>query len=231
MTATTPTSPAAPVALPARGAWLGREGFADTLQRQLAARDALADGTGAPVVFAVEHPPVLTLGRRGTRDDVLWTDAQLAEAGVEVCASPRGGQVTLHAPGQLVVYPVVRIGWRIRAHIVGLGEAAAALLIGLGIPEAEFRLEQPGVWVGPRKIASIGVHVSRGITVQGIAINLDPDETLFGALVSCGLSGVQMTSVRRETGAAPSVQDTAGAFVRLWAARYGAEVTWPSDSP
>lgn len=213
---------------PATGIWLGRMRFAEALRRQLDARDALAEQRGPPTVFAVEHPAVLTLGRRGQRSDVLWTPEQLLEAGVEVCESPRGGQVTLHAPGQLVVYPVVRIGWRIRAHIVRLGEAAAELVAAYGVEDAEFRLESPGVWVGPRKIASIGVHVSRGITVQGIAINLDVAPPLFGALVSCGLGDVQMTSVAGEVGRAPGVHQAATEFVTRWSSHYGAAVQWAS---
>ena len=218
--------PPAPEAEPAVGVWLGRMGFAEALQRQLDARDALAAGSGPPTVFAVEHPPVLTLGRRGARSDVLWSPEQLERFGVEVCESPRGGQVTLHAPGQLVVYPVVRIGWRVRRHITQLGEAGADFARALGVEEAEFRIDHPGVWVGPRKLASIGVHVSRGITVQGIAINLDVQSHLFGALVSCGLAGVQMTSVRAETGASPAVEDAARQYAEHWARHHGAAVQW-----
>jgi len=218
--------PPAPAVEPAVGVWLGRMGFAEALQRQLAARDALADGSGPPTVFAVEHPPVLTLGRRGERSDVLWSPEQLERFGVEVCESPRGGQVTLHAPGQLVVYPVIRIGWRIRRHITQLGEAAADFARGRGVPQAEFRIDHPGVWVGPRKLASIGVHVSRGITVQGIAINLDVQSHLFGALVSCGLADVQMTSIKAETGDSPAVQGAAMQYAEHWARHYGAPVRW-----
>lgn len=218
--------PPAPEVVPAVGVWLGRMGFAEALQLQLDARDALSDGRGPPTVFAVEHPPVLTLGRRGQRTDVLWTPAQLERFGVEVCESPRGGQVTLHAPGQLVVYPVIRIGWRIREHITLLGEAAADFARALGVGNAEFRIDHPGVWVGPRKLASIGVHVSRGITVQGIAINLDVQSHLFGALVSCGLAGVQMTSIRAETGESPQVEHAARQYAEHWARRRGAGVDW-----
>jgi lipoyl(octanoyl) transferase len=167
--------------------WLGRERFAPVLQRQLDAREALVAGEGPATILLVEHPPVLTLGRRGERSDVLWSPALLAARGVEVCETPRGGQVTLHAPGQLVAYPIVQIGWRVREHIVRLGRVAARFFVELGVPEPAFRLDHPGVWVGEHKIASIGVHVSRGVTVQGIAMNLDVEPALFGSLVSCGI--------------------------------------------
>jgi len=219
--------PAPPTPEPAAGRWLGSMRFADALALQLRTRDALAAGEAEPTVFGCEHPAVLTLGRRGERTDIRWSAAELAQAGVEVCESPRGGQVTLHGPGQLVIYPVVRIGWRIRAHITSLGEAAAALLAELGVPDPEFRIEQPGVWIGPRKIASIGVHVSRGIAVQGIAINLDVEPTLFSALVSCGLEGVAMTSAVHEGAQSISAREAAARFVMLWSAHYGSPVAWP----
>src|SRR5690606_1046200 len=107
---------------------------------------------------------------------------------------PRGGEVTLHGPGQLVAYPVVAVGRRIRDHIIRLCDVAIALLAELGVDGCEFRMEHPGVWRGAEKLASIGIHVSRGVSVQGISINLDVDPTLFGALVSCGLRGVTVTS-------------------------------------
>ena len=124
------------------------------------------------------------------------------------------------------MYPVVRIGWRVRRHITQLGEAAADFARALGAADAEFRIDHPGVWVGPRKLASIGVHVSRGITVQGIAINLDVQSHLFGALVSCGLAGVQMTSILAETGASPGVEDAARQYAEHWARHHGAAVHW-----
>jgi len=163
-----------PPPLPERldGVWLGRGRFAPVLELQFETREALIAEEGPATILLVEHPPTLTLGRRGERSDVLWSPAALAAQGVEVCESPRGGQVTLHAPGQLVAYPIVRIGWRIREHITRLGRVTVRYLLELGVEGAEFRLEHPGVWVGPSKLASIGVHVSRGVTVQGIAINL-----------------------------------------------------------
>src|SRR5690606_10171108 len=88
------------------GRWLGTRPFASCLEEQLRTREAVADGTAPETLFMVEHPPTLTLGRRASREDVLWTDEQLAAEQVEVCETPRGGEVTLHAPGQLVAYPV-----------------------------------------------------------------------------------------------------------------------------
>jgi len=204
--------------------WLGRMGFAAALELQLAAREEVIAG-GPPRLLLVEHPPSLTLGRRGRRQDVLWTDEQLAAFGVEICETPRGGQTTLHAPGQLVAYPIVRIGVQVRAHVTDLGACARALLAELGV-EAEFRTDPLGVWVGPRKIASIGVHVSRGVTVQGIAVNLAVDRRLFAALVSCGMPGVEMTDAVAEGGRAIAIDDAARRFAAHWGARTGHALRW-----
>lgn len=182
-------------------------------------------------MFCVEHPTTLTLGRRGERSDVLWNSARLEAAGIAVCESPRGGQVTLHAPGQLVVYPVIRIGWRVRAHITHLGEAAATLLRELGVEDAAFRLDHPGVWIGPRKVASIGVHVSRGVTVQGIAINLAVRRALFGALVSCGLPDVTMTNAADEGARDVDLGRTARRYTELLAQRWSRPLQWATAPP
>lgn len=207
-----------------RAVWLGRMRFEPALALQLALREAVADGRALPTVLLVEHPAVLTLGRRGQRSDVLWTDAQLAAMGVEVCETPRGGQVTLHAPGQLVAYPIVPIGVEVRRHVTRLGLAAIDLLEGQGLGELALRTDPLGVWYRPdgperAKVASIGVHIRRGVTVQGIAVNLDVDARLFTALVSCGMPGVSMVSATR-LGAAPlPVEQAAWRYAEAFAGR------------
>lgn len=213
--------------------WLGQARFAPVLDLQLRTRDALAADRGPATVLLVEHPPTLTLGRRGERADVLWSPQQLSARGVEVCETPRGGQVTLHAPGQLVAYPIVRIGWRVREHITRLGRVATRLLSELGVEGAEFRIDHPGVWVGPHKLASIGVHVSRGVTVQGIAMNLAVAPDLFGSLVSCGMQGPPVVRNASEFGArAITLPDAARRWAELFAEDIGAPLAWPdADVP
>ncbi len=212
--------------------WLGRGRFAPVLEQQLSARNALVEGRGPAMILLVEHPPVLTLGRRGERADVLWSPAQLAAQGIEVCESPRGGQVTLHAPGQLVAYPILHIGWRVREHITRLGRVAARFFAELGVPDPEFRLEHPGVWIGEHKLASIGVHVSRGVTVQGIAMNLDVDPALFGSLVSCGMPGPPVVRNAKDFGARPiSLPAAARRWAELFADDVGAPLEWDPSLP
>lgn len=208
--------------------WLGRRDFAETLALQLAAREAVLAG-GRGTIFLVEHPPVLTLGRRASPGDILWSDEQLAAAGMTVIEAPRGGEVTLHAPGQLVVYPVVKIGRKIREHIVRLGEVARALLEELGVAGCEFRMAHPGVWLGDRKLGSIGVHISHGVAVQGLSLNLDVDPALFSALVSCGLRGTEVISASAVGGRAIGVEAAARRYAELFAASAGYALEWTPE--
>jgi lipoyl(octanoyl) transferase len=202
-------------------------GFEEALALQLEARERVIAG-GPGTLFLVEHPPVLTLGRRARQEDILWSEAERAAIGMSVCEAPRGGEVTVHGPGQLVAYPVLQIGRKIREHIVRLGDAAIAVLTELGVEGCEFRMAHPGVWRGPDKLASIGIHVSRGVAVQGISINLDVDPRLFGSLVSCGLPGVTVTSAVAVGGRNVSVEAAGARFAAIYAELVGASLVWDS---
>lgn len=208
------------------GRWLGTQAFADCLDEQLRIREAVAAGTSPETLLMVEHPATLTLGRRATREDVLWTDEQLAAEQVAVCETPRGGEVTLHAPGQLVAYPVVHVGRKIREHILRMADVTMALFAELGVDGTEFRMDHPGVWRGATKMASIGVHISRGISVQGMSINLDVAPHLFGSLVSCGLPEVRMTSV---AAVSPTPLPAMPELARRWAAHYADRAGYQLD--
>jgi len=179
----------------------------------------------------VEHLPTLTLGRRATAADVLWEAEQLEEHGLVVHETPRGGEATLHAPGQLVAYPIVRVGRQIRAHIVTMAEVTVAIAQQMGVRDAEFRMEHPGVWVGEHKLASIGIHVSRGVSVQGLSFNLDVASHWFGALVSCGLPDVQMVNLKDLADRPlPTMRELAHRWARLFAERSGYRLAWRGDA-
>jgi lipoate-protein ligase B len=203
--------------------------FDQALQRQLDTREAILAGRGQPTLFLVEHPPTVTIGRRGSRADLLWSEEQLAARGIAICDTPRGGELTLHAPGQLVAYPVVHVGRRIRGHLLDLAEVTGALFAELGVEGTEFRMEHPGVWLGLRKLASIGIHISRGVTVQGLSMNLDVDPTLFGALVSCGLQGIDIVSATTVGGRTIPVADAARRWAKLWAERTDTTLQWTPE--
>lgn len=182
---------------------LGRRAYGEVLalQRDLCRRRVAGELT-EDFLLLVEHDPVVTLGR-STRDSSLPFPRRRLEArGLEVFEVERGGDVTLHAPGQLVGYPILDLGgyrqdlhWYLRqieeTVIRGLGD--------LGVT-AERRQGKTGVWTSGKKIASIGIHVKQWVTLHGFALNVTTDLSLFDLIVPCGIHGVTMTSVARELG-------------------------------
>ena len=156
-------------------------------------RDAIPD-----TLVLLEHDPVYTRGRRTERTDLPMGDDWYRAQGIEVADTSRGGRVTYHGPGQLVGYPIMRIGDVIE-YVRTLERAVIGALAEEGV-QASVREGLTGIWVGERKIGSIGVHVSRGVTMHGFAVNVDCDLQPFEWIVPCGIEGVRMTSLYVETG-------------------------------
>jgi lipoyl(octanoyl) transferase len=180
---------------------LGLRPYREALEIQRELRRRRIEGTLAEdVLLLVEHPPVVTLGR-GTRGSSLpLAPAALERQGVEVFEVERGGDVTLHGPGQLVGYPVLDLRqhrqdlhWYLRS----LEDVLIQALGGLGI-EADRNPGRTGVWTAGRKIASIGIHVKQWVTLHGFALNVTTDLDLFDLIVPCGIPQVVMTSVAAE---------------------------------
>lgn len=157
-------------------------------------------------LLMLEHPPVYTRGRRSLDGELTLGEDFYRARGIEIVPTNRGGRVTYHAPGQLVGYPIMRVT-DIGAHLRTMEAAIVATLAPLGI-KARSRcaegIDYTGVWVEDRKIASIGVHVSQGVSTHGFAVNVTNDLEPFSWIVPCGLPGVTMTSVERELGHAPN---------------------------
>jgi lipoate-protein ligase B len=153
-------------------------------------------------VLLVEHHPVITLGARQSANKLLISREELAKRGIDVVDIRRGGGTTAHSPGQLVFYPILnlqQLGLGISEYIRELEAIGMELLEQLGVRSTR-RRGFPGLWVGEKKIASIGVRVSKGVTYHGMAININNDLSIFDFLVPCGLDGVEMTSVLKKTG-------------------------------
>ena len=164
-------------------------------QRSLA-RDRIEGRLDHDVLVLLEHPPVVTLGRGSHAEHVLQGD------GIDVVEVERGGDVTYHGPGQLVGYPIFdlkRYKQDLHWYLRTLEQALIEGLGILGIP-AERNAGYTGVWTKGRKIASIGVHVKQWVTWHGFALNVTTDLGAFDRIVPCGIPGVEMTSVLRETG-------------------------------
>ena len=172
---------------------------ASALQESL--RGVRQAGEIPDVLLVLQHPPVYTRGRRTEPADLPMGEEWYRLQGIEVEDSDRGGRVTYHGPGQLVAYPIMAI--RSVGHFVGVMERAiVAALSEEGVVAQVRATPFTGVWVGERKIGSIGVHVSRGVTTHGLAVNVDNDLQPFEWIVPCGMDHVAMTSVTRETGRA-----------------------------
>jgi lipoate-protein ligase B len=175
----------------------GRMPYADGVALQDRVRAARQAGAIPDTLLLVEHDPVYTKGRRTERADLPMGDDWYRSQGIEVAPTTRGGRVTYHGPGQLVGYPIMGIR-DVIGYLRSLERAVIAALAEEGV-EASVREGLTGIWVGDRKIGSIGVHVSRGVTMHGFAVNVDCDLQPFEWIVPCGIDGVRMTSLYVET--------------------------------
>jgi lipoyl(octanoyl) transferase len=176
------------------------------------------------VLLLLEHPPVYTKGRRAEAGELGMGEDWYRAQGIEVTETDRGGRVTYHGPGQLVGYPIVSLkpyGDNVQEYVHRLERLMIDSLAASGI-EAEVIEGVTGVWVGGRppegrKIGSIGVHVSRGVTTHGFAVNVNNDLQPFEWIVPCGIDGCRMTSVCRELGAEQDMD----AYMRIVTGRFG----------
>lgn len=172
-------------------------------QRELAGARARGELPHDMLVL-LEHPRVITLGRGASESNISASSELLLSRGVEVHETERGGDVTYHGPGQLVGYPIIYLAqhkkdlhWYLRQ----IEEVLIQTLAGYEIPGKRV-VGYTGVWVGNRKIASIGVHVTRWVTFHGFALNVTTDLNDFDLIVPCGIEAVDMTSMQRELGQA-----------------------------
>jgi lipoyl(octanoyl) transferase len=181
---------------------LGRVPYDEALALQLDLREARQAGAIPDVLALLEHPAVYTRGRRTRDGELPLGDAFYAQQGIEIVDVRRGGRVTYHGPGQLVGYTIVAID-DVVAFVRLLEQAIVDALAAEGIDAHARPQDGPdytGVWVGADKIASIGLHVSRGVAIHGFAINADNDLEPFSWVVPCGLPDVRMTSIGALTG-------------------------------
>jgi lipoyl(octanoyl) transferase len=184
---------------------LGVVEYGEALALQERLRAARQEDELPDVLLTLEHPPVYTRGRRSLPEELPMGEEWYRAQGIETVQTDRGGRVTYHGPGQLVGYPVVRVD-DVVAYVRTLENALVCALEQEGVARARSRPKEghrfTGVWVDDRKIASIGVHLSRGVTTHGFAVNVENDLQPFSWIVPCGLDGVQMTSLIREWGPA-----------------------------
>jgi lipoyl(octanoyl) transferase len=220
--------------------WVGRIGYRSAwqLQKELVAQRA--DGAIDDRLLLLEHDAVLTLGRQASEAHVLARPRQLARRGIEVIRVERGGEVTYHGPGQLVAYPIIRLGDRgllVRPLVEALEAAMIETCARLGV--TAFRRDgHPGCWVEgdrgrpQRKIGALGLRIERGVSYHGIALNVDPDLRDFELIDPCGMPGLVSTSIAEELGRSAEPPTTAAVeragtiFAEAFATAIGAPLGW-----
>ena len=216
---------------------LGLIPYADALDLQRRLNEARFAGEIPDTLLLLEHPPVITLGRRGSYADILAPPERVRQAGIEVVETNRGGLVTYHGPGQLVGYPITdlrRLAGDAPSYVTGLEETLIRGLAEYGI--SGFRDPAArGVWTSAGKIAAIGVAVSRGITMHGFAVNLQPDLSHFSLINPCGLGARGVTSAERLLGHSIDSEDFRQAVTFHFGRVFGREMRWlaggNADSP
>lgn len=177
---------------------LGLVDYRTALALQTDLRDRLIAGQIPDTLLLLEHPPVITLGRSGNLANVLVSESVLSARGIQFIHTNRGGDVTYHGPGQVVGYAIMdltRHGTDLRQHLWKLEEALISALAGLGVAGTR-RDGETGVWVARNKIASIGIHVKRWVTMHGFALNLAPDFDHLSLINHCGITDAPMTSIQ-----------------------------------
>ena len=209
--------------------WLGRVRFDDAyaLQRGLFRR------TTHPYLLLLEHHPVYTVGLRGALDHLRVPPAEL---GADLVHTDRGGDITWHGPGQLVGYPILTVPDHPRAYVHSVEQLVIDVCESLGLTGVAPSDGAPGVWVGDRKICAIGVRRSRGRTMHGFALNVDPDLSWFDRIVPCGIDDKGVTSLAAE-GVTVPMHGVVDAVVEAAAARWGGgrsrrvDVAWERETP
>ncbi|HDI60185.1 MAG TPA: lipoyl(octanoyl) transferase [Desulfobacteraceae bacterium] len=202
--------------------------YAEALDLQHRLVDARSDGRlDTDAVLMLEHPPVFTLGRRGGLDDLIVSRERLVQEGIEVLPAERGGLITYHGPGQLVVYPVLDL----KRSGLGVQELVAALETVMIGTAADFGVaagrdgRNRGVWTGGKKLGSIGLAVRHGVSFHGLALNVDLDLTPFSWIHPCGLAGVAMTSLAAEGATAVSLDAARRSLAAHFALTLGFDLT------
>lgn len=224
-----------------QGLWLGRRPYAPIHELQQRLHEQRQRGERGDTVLLLEHEPVITLGRGAKAENILLSEAELEARGAQVAAIGRGGDVTLHAPGQLVCYPIIDLSPErrdVRRYVRDLGEVMRRVVLPFGI-DGGFLHEHIGLWVdaarpaewrgeglaeNPLKIGAIGVRISRWVTLHGFALNLSVDLSQFSWIVPCGIREFGVTSVAALTGSAPDVANAAARAYGILGEQLGAEL-------
>lgn len=203
--------------------WHGRLPYGEALDMQMRLCKLKKQGYEPDVLLLLEHPPTITLGRNGKRQNLLAGEAELRRRGVDLWEADRGGDITYHGPGQLVGYPILALGHSerdVHQYMRNLEESLIRVLAGFGI-EAGRNERYTGVWTPEGKIAALGVHISRWITRHGFALNVSTDLSYYDLIVPCGIVGKGVTSIERQLGRSLEMREVASVYVKAFGDVFG----------
>jgi lipoate-protein ligase B len=187
---------------------LGQVNYDRACQIQLDTSRKILCGEIPDTLLLLEHPPTITVGKTGKLENILVSKDELENNGVSLFFTDRGGDVTFHCPGQLVIYPIIDLrqrGRNVHTYVYDLEEVIIRTLGHFGIQAT--RESHAGVWLQSRQIAAIGISIKRWITMHGIALNVCPNLDDFRVINPCGMAGVPVTSIKEVTGQEVSVQE------------------------
>jgi lipoyl(octanoyl) transferase len=194
---------------------LGTTSYEEVHRLQQRLQAARREGGGVDSLLLTEHRPVFTLGRSHPQPDLRVEKEMVRQYGIEIVQTERGGDITYHGPGQLVAYGVIDLrGWDLGVldYVAGLEDTVTSVLADWGI-RGEHSERGRGVWVEDRKIASLGLNVRRGVTMHGIALNIDTDLSHFELINPCGMRDIEMTTMVHQVGKQVTFEEVMDAFV------------------
>jgi len=185
--------------------------YKDTLKIQQDLREKIALNKSDDSLIIVEHDHVYTLGKNANPNNILNSNCKVVQ-------TDRGGDVTYHGPGQLVIYPIFNLKKKnigVKSYVQKIEKIIQLSLDDFNI-DSHVPFKETGVWTNNKKIASIGIHVSRGVTMHGLAINVTTDLSYFDHIISCGIQGVEMTSIEKELGKKIPMNDIKTAVIKYF---------------
>lgn len=197
--------------------------YDDAYAIQLQISASVKSGSLADVLLFVEHDPVLTLGASFHEENLILSREQYRALGIEIAKTDRGGDVTFHGPGQLVIYPIFdvsRFGRDLHKWLRDLEETIIVAMAEMGLHGYRFQ-PHTGVWINQKKVAAIGVKVSRWVSLHGIALNCDNDLAPFDIIVPCGIRDFGVTSLSNEAGRQITIEDVKLLIVRAFEHVFG----------
>ena len=185
--------------------------YKDTLKIQQDLREKIALNKSDDLLIIVEHDHVYTLGKNANPNNILNSNCKVVQ-------TDRGGDVTYHGPGQLVIYPIFNLKKKnigVKSYVQKIEKIIQLTLDDFNI-DSHVPFKETGVWTNNKKIASIGIHVSRGVTMHGLAINVTTDLSYFDHIISCGIQGVEVTSIEKELGKKIPMNDIKTAVIKYF---------------